>query len=240
MLILGGVALLLAAALVSQLPRAGDARIEAAPEVVGVYDGQSYAWILRTKNGAALIDTGMEPDGEHLLRELAAEGLGLRDVHTVLLTHGHRDHWGAAHLFPDARVLVGPGEEDVIAGVVKLHAPLVRLFDQLTPAPQPPARMETLFDGQVLELDGERLRVLHLPGHTPGSVAFLWHDLLFTGDALMARRGGVGPPPFFLCEDAAQARESLRVLLELPFTRIADGHTGLTENAKAKLREALE
>ncbi|HET9449421.1 MAG TPA: MBL fold metallo-hydrolase, partial [Aggregicoccus sp.] len=71
-------------------------------------------------------------------------------------------------------------------------------------------------------------------------VAFLWRDLLFSGDALLRRRGGVGPAPSLLNEDTQRARESLRPLLELPFTRVADGHTGLVENAKQKLREALE
>lgn len=240
LLIFGGLLLLVIAGLLTQLPRAGEARIEAAPEVVGVHDGQSYAWILRTKNGAVLVDTGADVSGKVLLQELAAQGLGLRDVHTVLLTHAHKDHWGAAHLFPQARVLVGPGDEDVLAGVVKLHAPAVRLYSRLVPDPPLPARREELRDGQVLELDGERVQVVHVPGHTPGSVAYLWKDLLFTGDALMRRRNGVGPAPSLLNEDTARARESLRALLELPFTRAADGHTGLTENAKQKLREALQ
>ncbi|HET9450830.1 MAG TPA: hypothetical protein VFO83_08115, partial [Aggregicoccus sp.] len=63
-LILGGLVGLGLAVLLTQLQRAGEERIEAAPEVVGVHDGQSYAWILRTKNGALLVDSGADVSGK--------------------------------------------------------------------------------------------------------------------------------------------------------------------------------
>lgn len=238
-LILGGLALLAAAWVFSQLPRAGDARIEASPGVTGVHDGQSYAWILKTQNGALLVDTGGEPGGEALLAELARQGVKPEAIQAVLLTHSHKDHWGAAHLFPNAQVYVGPGEAAFMRGARRFTSPVGGAFNRMVPTPPMPKAVRELEGGETLELDGASVRVFHVPGHTPGSLMFLVQDLLFTGDSLLRAGEGVGPPPRFVSDAPAENRRSLSSLAEVPFTRIADGHTGLTLGAREKLRAAL-
>lgn len=240
LLVLGGLGMLAAGVAWSRVPRAGEPRIEAAPEVVGINDGQSYAWVLRTRNGAALIDTGADAQGEALLAELRQEGLEPEDVHTVLVTHGHRDHWSAAHLFPRARVLVGPGEARVVRGERPLHSLAGQFLARFTKAPPLPEHLEEVDGGQMLEVDGESLRVFHVPGHTPGSVMYLWRDILFTGDSLLGGPEGVVLAPGVFSESPKQNRESLEQLEDVPFTRIADGHAGLTSNARLKLRALLK
>jgi len=94
-------------------------------------------------------------------------------------------------------------------------------------------------DGEVLAFGGEVFRVVHVPGHTGGSTMYLWRDTLFTGDALGAFGGRVGLLPALFADDIDQNRKGLRKLLDLDFTRIADGHGGLEENAKEKLRTFL-
>jgi len=237
--VLGGLVLLGVAWGWSQFPKPGEPRIEVAPELVGVQAGQSYAWVLRTANGAAVVDTGSEVGGETLLAELRKQGVALEQVHTVLLTHGHKDHWGGAHLFPQARVLVGAEDIPVIEGSRKLRSLVARLTGPLMPTPPVPAKMEPLQGGETLEVDGERVRVFHTPGHTPGSVMYLWRDVLLAGDSLLGSGGGVAPAPSALSEDRALNVTSLKPLVDVPFTRVADGHTGLTENARQKLREFL-
>jgi glyoxylase-like metal-dependent hydrolase (beta-lactamase superfamily II) len=185
------------------------------------------------------VDTGSEVGGETLLAELRKQGVGPEQVHTVLLTHGHKDHWGAAHLFPKARVLVGAEDVPVIEGSRKLTSPVARLSGRLMPTPPVPAKLEPLKGGETLEVDGESVRVFHTPGHTPGSVMFLWRDVLLSGDSLVGSGGGVKPSPGAFSEDRALNVTSLRLLVDAPFTRVADGHTGLTENARQKLREFL-
>lgn len=238
-LVLGGVGLLGVAFAWSQLPRPGEARIEVAPEVVGVRAGQSYAWVLKTAQGAALVDTGSEVDGEALLAELRQQGVAPKDVHTVLLTHGHKDHWGGAHLFPEARVFVGAEDVPVIQGTLKLKSLGARLSGLVLPSAPVPAKLEPLKGGEVLDVGGESVRVFHTPGHTPGSVMFLWRDVLFSGDSLLGGGGGVQPSPSMVSEDKARNVASLKQLADVPFLRVADGHTGLTENARQKLRDFL-
>jgi len=233
-------AVLLGAAYLSTLfPRAQADRIEPALGVTGVNTGQSLAWILRTRHGAVLIDAGADRDARALLDELRAQGLDASKVHAILVTHGHPDHWGGAASFPQARVYAGAGDVALLQGRAKLHGPLSPVLSGMMPPPLP--AVEAVADGQVLDLDGEQVRAIALPGHTPGTTAYLWGDLLFSGDALLGRgAAAVAPSPWLFCEDSGQARRSLQRLREVPFTRLADGHVGATAEARSKLLRLLQ
>ena len=77
------------------------------------------------------------------------------------------------------------------------------------------------------------------PGHSPGSVMYLFKDVLFTGDSLLRKKDGVAVPPSLFSYDAAANRASLQGLEPLSFATIADGHTGVTSGAKDKLLRLL-
>ena len=131
---------------------------------------------------AVLIDPGEEAD--LFLRRLATEGLSLD---AVWLTHAHIDH-----------VL---GVERVVSqtGVpVSLHSADRSLYDAapeqgawlgLRPEPLPPPD-HALGDGEALRVGRLTFMVRHVPGHSPGGVAFVGHGVAFVGDALFA--GSVG------------------------------------------------
>ncbi|ADO70104.1 MBL fold metallo-hydrolase [Stigmatella aurantiaca] len=238
MFVLGGVALLGLAVAWPSLPKAGASRVEVGEALTGVNTGQSYAWVLKTQYGAALVDAGGDVEGKALLKELSVLGLSPEDVHSILITHGHMDHWAAAHLFPNARVWVGPGEAAILRGQFPLTSPVGRLTS-LLPRPPVPPHVESVRDGEELELDGEKVLAIHVPGHTPGSTMYLWRDVLFTGDSLVRSNSGLAPAPFVLSESRSQNVSSLHKLLEVPFTRTADGHSGVTDNAREELRGLL-
>jgi hydroxyacylglutathione hydrolase len=233
--ILLGLLLLGAAWLWPHLPQRGAALIDAGGGLTGVLtSGYAYAWVLKTPHGAALVDAGADPEGKELLATLAAQGVTPEQVHTILLTHAHLDHWAAAHLFPNARLLLEPSEVPVLRGEFKQKSWVGRLTRSMARPPLP-VKLEPVEDGQVLDVDGEKVQVIHVPGHTPGSLMFLWRDLLFTGDALIRTHNGLRPSPFIFSEDDKQARQSLRRLREVDFSRVADGHAGLTVDAHAEL-----
>ncbi|HAF71404.1 MAG: Zn-dependent hydrolase, glyoxylase [Acetothermia bacterium 64_32] len=105
--------------------------------------------------------------------EQALQGKKLR---YILLTHGHFDHADAAelvHARTGAPILYHPEEKTTFWSMGRKPPPLGR----------------ELSDGDRIYLGTEELLVWHLPGHTPGSVAFLWErgrtalvgDLLFSG-----------------------------------------------------------
>jgi len=135
---------------------------------------------------------------------------------------------------PDGpRVEVGPGVVGVEAGGA--YAWIVR-----TPhgAGRPWARCPGR-GGEDLEFDGAPFKVIATPGHSPGSVMYLYKDVLFTGDSLLRKRDGVAIAPSLMSEDSERSRASLRALEPASFEKIADGHAGVTFGAKGKLARFL-
>jgi glyoxylase-like metal-dependent hydrolase (beta-lactamase superfamily II) len=133
---------------------------------VGPMDNNAY--LLRSAGEQLLIDAANEAD--RLLGLLGAGGLS-----TVVTTHQHGDHWQAL--------------EDVV-GVSGAES-LAHEAD----AGGIPIVSQTLKEGDTVRVGDAELEVIHLVGHTPGSIALLYRDPagpphLFTGDSLFP--GGPG------------------------------------------------
>lgn len=145
-----------------------DASAEIHRFVVGPVSNNVYVVRCRRTGDAALIDAANEHD--RLLR--VARGLG---VTSVLETHGHWDHIGAVEQVREAGIDVWVRGED---------AGLLPGYDHL------------LEDDTVHQVGELRLRTVHTPGHTPGSICFALENtpLLFTGDTLFP--GGPGNTTF--------------------------------------------
>ena len=135
---------------------------------VGAMDNNAY--LLRcTETGAQLlIDAAAEPD--RLLPWIGAAGL-----ETVVTTHQHGDHWGALEA-----VVAATGAQSLAHAADAGGIPLVT---------------KTVADGDVISVGSVSLEVIHIVGHTPGSISLLYRDpagppILWTGDSLFP--GGVG------------------------------------------------
>ena len=135
-----------------------------------------------TTREAIVIDPGDE--AEAILDAVRANGL---DVKWVLHTHAHIDH-----------VMGTGGVVRETGAKPRLHAGDVFLYENLpmqggflglTPPPAPPLA-EPLSDGEEIRFGRETLRVLHTPGHTPGSVCMKVGELLLSGDTLF--KGSIG------------------------------------------------
>ncbi len=151
--------------------------------VVGLF--QENCWVVgsrRTRAGV-VIDPGDEP--ERIL-ELARD-LGV-EVRYIINTHAHLDHImavPAVQRATGAHFLLHPADREVAAQAGQSAARWLGRAVEPPPAPDAP-----LQDGDVVEVDGLRLQVIHTPGHTPGSVCFYTDGLLFSGDTLFY--GSVG------------------------------------------------
>ena len=126
---------------------------------------------------AVVIDPGMNP--QSLLARI--EKL---DIEAILLTHAHFDHIGGVdeiRKWKGCPVYLHAVEADWLTDPDKNGS---AWWPELGgPISSFPAEYG-LEDGQTLELMGETFRVLHTPGHSPGSVSFLHEDTLFGGDVL--------------------------------------------------------
>jgi hydroxyacylglutathione hydrolase len=221
----------LVASILSRMPASQGPRLALSDDVVGIDTGGSYAWIVRTPNGAALVDAGIDPQAAALLAELEAMGLTLDDVHTVLLTHAHGDHTGGLAALPHVTLVHGPGEGPLLRGEGAELGVLPGIFSAFTGPPPLPATVVEAVDDQVVDVDGSRVRVLSTPGHTAGSTSFVWDGVLFAGDALFAAEDGVMLPPAFLNTDTAMAARSVERFGPLDPVWMADGHAGITPDA---------
>lgn len=214
-------------------------RVEAAPGVVGVEAGGAYAWVVRTPHGAVLIDAGLDAAGTAILGELRAQGVQPAQVTAVLVTHGHPDHYAAAHRFEKAAIVVGSGDVAMLRGDTTHYSPFGRIMGAVLPLPPAPHSVSAVRGGEELTFDETRFKVIATPGHSPGSVMYLYGHVLFTGDSLMRKKDGLTVAPKLFSEDAQLNRASLRALEPLAFDTVADGHAGVARSAKARLARLL-
>ncbi|MFK7931292.1 MAG: MBL fold metallo-hydrolase [Myxococcota bacterium] len=218
-----------------QVPYSQGERLEIRSDVVGIDTGGSYAWIVRTPTGAALVDTGMDPEASALKAELANMGLTADDVHTVLLTHGHYDHSGGASQFPRATVVHGPGEGPLLRGEAVKLGWMAGLFSSIRGAVTLPSEVVEAADGQILDVDGITFQVISTPGHTMGSASYLGGGVLFSGDTLVSHGTTVKMLPGAFTSDAALLKRSVHRLSPLDAEWMADGHGGKTPDAAAAI-----
>ena len=136
-----------------------------------------------TLKTCALIDPAFETD-----RILAAAGdLGYRVTH-IINTHGHSDHTAgneAIKTATGAKVLIHAVDANRLGKVVH------KTFSRILGGKGSPAPDVLLNDNDLIQIgDGTNLRVIHTPGHTPGSICLYSDGHIFTGDTLFV--GAVG------------------------------------------------
>ncbi len=164
---------------------------------VGPMDNNAYLLTCRSSGEALLIDAANE--AERLL-DLVAHGRDRGDLNTIVTTHRHGDHWQAL------RAVAGATGAQTVA-----HP---------QDAPELPLSPDVLVEnGDTVTVGNCTLEVIHLRGHTPGSIALLHRDAngrphLFTGDSLFPG----GPGKTLAAEDFVSLMDDLeaRVFAELP------------------------
>lgn len=211
---------------------------------------RANTWLLRGRDRDVLVDSGL---GVVPIRPVVLELTDGRDP-VVVVTHDHLDHLGGAHEF--AEVWAHPAESpDRPRG--SLHGPTLArllglqgeelpewLLDQPPRADyarqdyvlQPVTPTRALVEGDVVDLGDRSLEVLHLPGHSPGSIALLDRETatLFSGDVVYDDE----PLDALAGSDPSAYAVSMRRLLGLDVRLVHAGHED--DLSATRMREVAE
>jgi glyoxylase-like metal-dependent hydrolase (beta-lactamase superfamily II) len=210
----------------------------------------AQAWLLLDEP-VTLLDTGTRGGGAAIWRALERLGRRREELATVVLTHYHPDHLGAlpellATRRAPLRVAIHAAEAPFLQAPARLPNPFqTRLLRALAGPLWPLARLRRPCAVQAALVDGAvvpgrpDVRVVHLPGHTPGSIALHLPErgLVLAGDAFERRRGRLGPPSARFTEDRAAAWASIRRLAAIDFDTLCLSHfPPLQRHAAAAVR----
>ncbi|MEM6933812.1 MAG: MBL fold metallo-hydrolase [Pseudomonadota bacterium] len=200
-------------------------------------------WHVRGRDRDLIIDTGMG------LRPLVQEIAILRDRPvTAIISHTHFDHAAGLYQFSDrcghsaeAEVIADPTPYNTVAdtGYVRSEAFLALPWAGFEPTDfvvKPAPLTELLDEGDVVDLGDRHFKIVHLPGHSPGSIGlyetqtgtFFSGDILYDGELLDT----------LYHSDAEIYRDSLRRLREMPISLVHGGH--FASFGRDRMRELID
>ena len=195
----------------------------------GVYQVEGVngsVYIVVNGDKLTLIDTGfIRSEGKI---EECIEKLGFQPsaVSTIILTHYHIDHTGNAKKLKEktgAKIAVHEAEADFVTHKKSPPRPkglLSRAIGVVKAAPVEPDII--LKDRDTIE----GLQVIHMPGHTPGSIALFdtQRKVMFVGDALFYANGKIEAPEEKFTWDTGLALESIGKIAGFDFEVMLSGH----------------
>jgi glyoxylase-like metal-dependent hydrolase (beta-lactamase superfamily II) len=202
-------------------------------EITPIELGMVNAYLIKTDNGFVLVDTGMPNLLSKLKQGLADAGCTPENLNLIILTHGDLDHVGnamtikreygakiAMHEADFKMIKEGkPYKREVSGFVWKILSLMSGIMAK------PISNFEAdqfLTDSQRLDEAGLPARILHIPGHTPGSIAILTDDgQLISGDIFGNQRVPDLTP---LVENRAQMLASVEKIKQANPKIIFPGH----------------
>ena len=205
-------------------------------EIKTINCGGVNCYLVKTDDGFVLIDTGIPTKRIELEKELESAGCQQGNLRLIVVTHGDYDHAGnAAYLREKYGSKIAMHEEDsgrVERGDWKwnLNAKpdrfllIFRIVSFFIKAGKFDTFKPDIYvaDGQGLSKYGLDAKIIHLPGHTKGSIGILTSSGdLFCGDLMYNLRK---PCLHFFIDDLAAANASIAKLCSLKVTTVYPGH----------------
>ncbi|MEA2014611.1 MAG: MBL fold metallo-hydrolase [Thermodesulfobacteriota bacterium] len=186
----------------------------------------------------ALIDPGLKLFLPDLLKKMEADGVDLKSIKYVINTHSHPDHFEASEAFNgDKNIKIGLHKDGIdflsdigghMYGMFGLDAPKVTINLVLEEGP--------------IKLGDENFEILHVPGHSPGSIALYRPSskALFSGDVIFNQNIGRTDFPG---GNSSLLKKSILTLSELDTDFLLPGHMEIitgSENIKRNFQFVIE
>jgi glyoxylase-like metal-dependent hydrolase (beta-lactamase superfamily II) len=206
---------------------------------------------LIVENELTLIDTGYRSTVPKIIDFVHSIGRRPEEVRLIILTHCHLDHDGGMR---ELKKITGARtachEADIMIADQPLPYPRrVQAALELRPLAPLRSRLGITADEIDIKLQGGEelpplggLKVIHTPGHTPGSICLLApkYKLLFAGDTLTRKEDRIMPVRRSVSLDTIQVLDSVKTIAGLDFDKVCFGHRQpVMENAKEKVIEWL-
>ena len=149
-----------------------------------------------------LIDTSSKENAQELIDSLNELNLTPKDIDTIILTHAHYDHTQNIKLFPNAKIYGN--------------------FTHIINSDHTQTKEPRILPISEIPLPTNNFQFFPLPGHTPGDIAILYKNILFSGDIIF-HNGYIGRNDFPESNPEKQ-EESLRKLQNIKFDILCPGH----------------
>jgi len=179
------------------------------------------AYIFKGEKSYLMVDAGI---GEKKFNEeMEKVGIKPEQITTLLLTHTDGDHTGSIALYKNAAIYIHRDEEQMINGTTGKT--------KFSKTKWKYGSYGLLPDNDSLAIDGLRIKIIHTPGHTPGSVCYIiGNDYLVSGDNLIVSNGKF---EHFIEKFNMDTPEQLKALKLLPepasFKYILTAHNGVVK-----------
>jgi glyoxylase-like metal-dependent hydrolase (beta-lactamase superfamily II) len=191
--------------------------------------------ILIAEEELTLIDTGFRGSSSRIIKFIHSLGRSAGEISLIIITHNHLDHAGGlAELKKLTAAKVAAHIADISDDEAQLpYRKTVRKLLRIPPFSILRPLLYARSDEVDIQLKGDEelsplggLKVIHTPGHTPGSISLFSprKKLLIVGDALNNRHRDLRFPPKFVSTNLAQAIDSVKRMAQLDFDIICFGH----------------
>ena len=222
----------------------GELKLVDLPQKMKGFRNFISSWILKEGERALIVHVG--PASTIRLLEKSLEGLGVKRVEYVLLTHIHIDHAGGLgdflSLHPEAKVVVSEkGKKHLVnpealwKGSLKVLGEIAKSYGEIKPV------KESCFTNKV-DFAGYEVEIIETPGHAPHHLSFVIDDYLFLGEACGVHQPleddfymRPATPPKFYYDVYLSSLEKLKSLGE---RTALFGHFGMQKSSKKVIDEA--